>query len=237
MGIYIWNSEMIRFMNHAAKDTEYYKELASYITPYVTKESILCDVGCGLGDLSIELAKYCKKVYAIDISEAVIEELKCKLEKEKITNVEALCVDVFTWKPEDAIDGSVYCMFGTLDEIDRIGAHLGAKQQFIVRRLAKEHRFMIKEKVPRKHRHSAQGMLEELEKKGRKCDYKEMSISLDQPFRDLDEAVRFFEIYNKTDEKVTLDDVKERLITQDNNEFPYVFPAEKKMGLIRFTVS
>lgn len=236
MGIYIWNSEMIQFMNQAAKDTQYYQELASYMVPYITKDSVLCDVGCGLGDLSIELAKYCKKVYAVDVSEAVIDELKLKLKREKITNIEALCVDVFNWNPEEQIDTTVYCMFGTLEEIDSIGKHLGVSQQFIVRRLAKEHRFKIKEQTPRQHRHSAQGMLEELEKIGRKCDYKEMSISLDQPFRDPDEAVRFFEIYNKTDEKVTIEDVKQRLVLRDNKEFPYIFPAEKKMGLIRFAM-
>lgn len=234
MGIYAWDSEMIRFMNQAAKHTKYYEKLASCIAVYLTKESVICDVGCGLGDLSIELAKYCKKVYAIDISQEVISELKEKLQRKKVTNVEALCVDVFQWKPEETVDGTVYCMFGSLEEIDKIGEHFQTSQQFIVRRLAKEHRFKIKEQSPRNHRHSAQGMLKELEKKGRDCDYQELLLSLDQPFRSLEEAVQFFEIYNRTNEKVTLEDVKERLIRQENPEYPYLFPAEKKIGLIRF---
>ncbi|MEE1087051.1 MAG: class I SAM-dependent methyltransferase [Schaedlerella sp.] len=236
MGIYQWNPEMIQFMNQAAKDSIYYEELASHIIPHITEDCIVCDVGCGLGYLAIEIAKYCKKVYAVDISEDVIDELKKRLKAEQIENVEALCVDAFKWKPEDQIDTTVYCMFGSLEEIDQIGKHLEVSQQFVVRRLAKEHRFKIKEHKPRKHRHSAQGMLEELEQKGRICDYVEMTASLDQPFKNLKEAVRFFELYNKTEEKITLEDVKERLIKQENEEYPYVFPAEKRMGLIHFNM-
>lgn len=236
MGVYLWNSDMIYFMNQAAKNTKYYEELASYIIPYVTKESVLCDVGCGLGNLAIELSKYCKKVYAVDISEDVITELKKKLEREQISNVEAICTDVFGWQPEEKVDATVYCMFGTLQEIEEIGRHLNVKQQFIVRRLAKQHRFKIKEQTPRNHRHSAQGMAAELDRQGRPYEYREMSISLDQPFKNLDEAIRFFELYNRTSERVTVEDVKERLIEREDEECPYLFPAEKVMGLIRVSM-
>lgn len=233
MGVYLWNSDMIYFMNQAAKNTKYYEELASYIVPHITEESVLCDVGCGLGNLSIELAKHCKKVYAVDISEEVIEELKRKLERMQITNIEVICTDVFSWEPDEKIDTTIYCMFGTMKEIDDIGNHFHVSQQFIVRRLAKQHRFKIKEQKPRNHRHSAQGMAAELEEQGRPYEYSEMSISLDQPFKNLEEAVKFFELYNRTPDKVTIDDVKERLIKRDDKECPYLFLAEKKMGLIR----
>lgn len=236
MGIYQWDSEMIKFMNQAAEETEYYKELVAHILPYISKDSILCDVGCGLGYLATELAKYCKKVYAVDISEEVIEILKERIEKEQITNVEALCRDVFTWNPKEQIDATVYCMFGSVEEIEQIGKHLNVSQQFIVRRLVKEHKFKIKEKNSWKHRHSAMGMLEDLEQHGWMCKYEEMTASLDQPFKSLEEAVRFFEVYNKTEEKVTLEEVKERLIKQENKKYPYVFPAKKRMGLIQFNM-
>lgn len=233
MGIYQWNQDMIYFMDQAAKNTEYYRELVSHIVPYITKDSVLCDVGCGLGELAIELSKKCRKVYAVDISKQAIDALKKKLEKERIENVEAICTDVFTWIPNEQIDATVYCMFGTLDEIDEIGGHLGVRQQLIVRRLVKRHCIKIKEQAKKQHRHSAQSMAEELKKQKKKFDYCEMSISLDQPFKNYEEAIRFFELYNKTSEKITLEDVKKRLVEQDNEEYPLLFPAEKRMGLIR----
>lgn len=236
MGMYLWDSKMIYFMNQAAEKTEYYKELASCIAPHITKDSVLCDVGCGLGYLAIELSKYCKKVYAVDISGEVIEELRKKLKKEGIANVEALTTDVFTWKPEEDIDATIYCMFGSLEEIDQIGRQLHVKQQFIVRRLSRQHKFKIKEKEQRAHRHSAQAMAEELDQKGIRYEYCELTACLDQPFRNLEEAVTFFEIYNKTPERVTLDEVKERVVKNDDEEYPYLFPAEKRMGLIQINM-
>lgn len=230
MGRYLWDEKMIRFMDQAAERSAYYKELASYIEPYISRDSVVCDVGCGLGYLAAEMSRFCKKVYAVDISEQVIDCLKLKLEKENITNVEALCVDVFNWKPREQIDATVYCMFGTLDEIEMIGKHLGVKQQFIVRRLAKQHRFRIKEK--REHRYTAQEMMEELYNAQYTCDYYEMAIHFDQPFRNLEEAVQFFEIYNKSQEKISLEDVKNRIEEQDDEEYPYLLPSEKQMGLI-----
>lgn len=232
MGIYRWNSDMIYFMDQASKDTEYYKELATHIAPYLTKDSVLCDIGCGLGDLAMELSKLCKKVYAIDISEQAIEDLKRKLNEENISNVEALCTDVFGWRPDEKIDAAVYCMFGTLKEIENIGRHLQVDQQIIVRRMSKQHQFRIKEK--REHRHSAQEMLEDLQDTGHQCQYQEMTICLDQPFKSFDEAIRFFELYNRTPEKLSAEEVRSRITEQDDDEYPYVFQSEKKMGIIQF---
>ena len=113
-----------------------------------------------------------------------------------------------------------------------IGKHLGVKQQFIVRRLAKQHRFRIKEK--REHRYTAQEMMEELYNAQYTCDYYEMAIHFDQPFRNLEEAVQFFEIYNKSQEKISLEDVKNRIEEQDDEEYPYLLPSEKQIGLIRY---
>lgn len=232
MGMYRWNPEMIHFMNQASKHTEYYKELAAHIAPYLTKDSIVCDIGCGLGGLAIELSKICKKVYAVDISDQTVEEIKKRVAEEQINNLEAVCADVFSWKPEEKVDAAVYCMFGTLKEINMIGEHLKVEQQFIVRRLVKEHQFKIKEK--RQHRHSAPEMLEDLRGNGWNCAYQEMTLSLDQPFKSIEEAVRFFEIYNKTPEKITLEEVKSRLVMSGDDVFPYLLPSKKRMGIIQY---
>lgn len=230
--MYRWNPEMVYYMNQASKDTEYYKELAEHIAPYLTKDSIICDVGCGIGGLAIELSRFCKKVYAVDISDQVIESLKDRLAEEGISNVEAICTDVFDWRPEEQADAAVYCMFGTVDEINRIGRHLEVSQQFIVRRLVKDHQFKIKE--GKQHRNSAPEMMEELREKHFVFEYEEMTLSLDQPFKNFEEAVKFFELYNRTKEKISDEEIKSRLVRQDNEEYPYLLPSKKRMGIIRY---
>ncbi|MBO5461481.1 MAG: class I SAM-dependent methyltransferase [Ruminococcus sp.] len=232
MGMYRWNPEMIYFMNQASKDTEYYKELAEHIAKYLTKDSVVCDVGCGVGGLAIELSRFCRKVYAVDISKDIIDSVKERLEEERIMNVEAICTDVFGWKPEEKVDAAVYCMFGTVEEINRIGKHLEVSQQFIVRRLVREHQFKIKE--GKQHRNSAPEMMEELRESDYQFEYEEMTLSLNQPFKNFDEAVRFFELYNRTKEKITEEEIEARLIRQENEEYPYLLPSKKRMGIIQY---
>ena len=46
------------------------------IKEYLSKDSIVLDIGCGMGQLSFELSRYAKKVYAIDLSEYNIKKAK-----------------------------------------------------------------------------------------------------------------------------------------------------------------
>ena len=54
------------------------------------KESVVADFGCGNGRHLIPCAKHCKKVYGIDISKKLLDIVKRKIEKQKITNVELI---------------------------------------------------------------------------------------------------------------------------------------------------
>lgn len=53
----------------------------------LTPESIVADLGCGTGFFTIELARYCKKVFAIDISPIMLELLNEKILINGISNI------------------------------------------------------------------------------------------------------------------------------------------------------
>lgn len=53
-----------------------------------TQEDILVDFGCGTGVFCIEASKYCNKIYAIDISQQMLDFAKTKSEKEEVVNIE-----------------------------------------------------------------------------------------------------------------------------------------------------
>lgn len=53
-----------------------------------THDMTVVDLGCGTGAVSLHAAKYFKRVYAVDVSEAMIQQASEKAVKEKISNIE-----------------------------------------------------------------------------------------------------------------------------------------------------
>lgn len=54
----------------------------------------VADFGCGTGVLTVEIARWAKKVIAIDVSEDVLEKARERVQREGRRNVELLCEDL-----------------------------------------------------------------------------------------------------------------------------------------------
>lgn len=54
----------------------------------ITKDSAILEIGSGTGELAIEAAKYCKKVYAVDISPVMLSSAHVKAKIKGISNIE-----------------------------------------------------------------------------------------------------------------------------------------------------
>lgn len=57
---------------------------------YINENSEVLDIGCGTGSYSIELSKICKKVYALDYSDCMLNVLKEKIKSNNIDNIEII---------------------------------------------------------------------------------------------------------------------------------------------------
>lgn len=58
-----------------------------YVSPYVTRESVIVEVGCGGGKFTQYLAPLCRKVIALDVSPAMIHRARKYLNSREIYNV------------------------------------------------------------------------------------------------------------------------------------------------------
>jgi len=54
----------------------------------INKNDVIIDIGAGTGGLTLQLAKFCKRIYAVDTSAAMLSRAKEKSEKLKIKNIE-----------------------------------------------------------------------------------------------------------------------------------------------------
>lgn len=73
--------------------------------------SVIVDAGCGAGELTVELAKKVKKIYAFDYSDSMLSEAKKKAEQIGLKNIEfsqSDVLDISKLSINDEID-AIYC--------------------------------------------------------------------------------------------------------------------------------
>ena len=71
-----WDDQTSERFIDASAYTGFHKALAQKLLPYVAREYTVCDIGCGLGRLDIELSPYVSEIMALDISEYALSMLK-----------------------------------------------------------------------------------------------------------------------------------------------------------------
>lgn len=57
----------------------------------ITKESTLLDIGAGMGDLDLDLARYCGKVTALEPTRVCLDVLEKNASSAGLTNIETIC--------------------------------------------------------------------------------------------------------------------------------------------------
>lgn len=225
--------QMAYFMKNACEYNSYNAELANLIKLECddNTESI-CDVGCGLGYLSLELSRHFRKVTAVDIDLNAVSILEDNITKRNINNINAICCNAMDYRADKQFDSMVFCFFGAMDDTLRIAFKNCTGKVFIIGRNWDEHRFSLKNEI-RPHFTTKQ-----------KCDYLNklnvpyklsyLSTDMGQPLRDEQEAISFFKLYNRSDEqsKIIFDDIKKKLIPSNKADYKYYLPMQKELCVI-----
>lgn len=222
-----WSEDAIRFMEDASVYGNYHKELVQVLLPFLPENGHVCDAGCGLGHLALELAKVCRRVTAVDASAAALKGLMAKT---RPVNLSVVHGDIFAMK--ERYDAMVFCYFGKTEEILRIGREQQPGRILVVRRDCSVHRFS-KTPVLRKE-HSINGLKQALERDGISFMSRNLSLELGQPFRSREDALHFFELYNKSDKQILLEDLEDKLVRTRDPVFPWYYPSVREMELIVF---
>jgi SAM-dependent methyltransferase len=230
--MYRWQPPMVRFMRDASEHCGYHAALAERIARYLPPGAHVCDAGCGLGYLSLELSRRCRLVTAVDIAPQALEVLRDNVARFSHGNIRVVEGDIFRCPPKTPYDAMVFNFFGKPEEALRIAKRQCAGKAVIVTRGSGEHRFSLAD-IPAR-RNTLSKTCDALDRLGIRFSAETFSLEMGQPFRCLDDAVAFFTIYNRGEapSRIARENVTGRLVRQPSEEFPYYLPSLKPLGMI-----
>lgn len=233
MHMFIWTAEKIHWYQQAANYTKYYQEIFQKIAPFIKKTDHVCDLGCGLGDLSIEIATIANKVTSIDISEDALNVLKEKITRKQIENIEVVQSD---WADLDLTPqwDIVVVSFFRQNYEDFVKLLKMARQKVIVVATnGSEDTFLPKAKKNRN-----EGKVDDLKRTfnehGLQFTCIEQAVQFGQPLASVDDAQAYIKQYVPDCEQDVMEaHIEKRLLKIKDGDFSgqYFFPNKKEIGI------
>lgn len=232
--MFCWNEEMVRFLRDASEYSDYHTRLAAWMAPYLSPADRICDAGCGLGYLSLALSHYVNSITAVDSSETALRVLREK--SVGCSKIDILCGDIHRLPPEVPYDAMVFSFFGKMDEIAAIAAAQCCGTVFAFKKNYVNHRFSVGEHPvgDDNFSHAIEWLVE------RHIPYvaETLALEMGQPLRSLDEARRFFRLYNHDDDTALTDAfLRERLVETGRTDFPLYLPQVRQVGCLRLAAA
>ncbi len=232
--MFVWNEEMVRFLRDASEYGDYYRRLAAWIVPHLKGADHLCDAGCGLGYLTLELSNYVNHITAVDSCEIALQTLREKARNKQ--NIHILSGNIKDFTPTEKYEAMVFSFFGKMEEIHPIAKQQCRGTVFLFKKNYVNHRF-----TPGEYRagdDSYANAVNWLEKKRIPFIGQTLSLEMGQPLRSLEEARRFFALYSRGDrEEITDAFLQTRLLETGRQDFPLYLPQKREVGCLRFAAA
>ena len=184
----------------------------------------MCDAGCGLGGLSVALLPYCRHVTAVDRAAAPLENLRQRAGHDPRLTVRQ--GDIRCLPPETPYDAMVFCLFGDVEEALTVARQQCRGTVLLIRRDYAYHRFSTG-RVPVGF--TAADSEDTLRHLGLSYRMERFSLEFGQPFRSLEDAQRFFRLYDRSG---GVEPPLHRLVPGPEPEFPYYLPNRKDLCLL-----
>lgn len=237
MKLEFWQEDMIRFMTDASEYGDYYLQLVQAMLPLLSPDMHICDAGSGLGYLSLALAPHVRQITAVEKHPNAAAVLARNCQCRNIDNVFSQCGSIDQILPAKKYDAMVFCFFGGIRQTLEIAKQQCRGDVFIFTRNYKNHRFSAGklptgwDGYPEFHTR-----LKELH-----IPFQQQFLAPEfgQPFRNLQEARRFYELYSKDDDHsvLTEDFLKAQLIETGRDDFPLYSPHWREIAFLHFSAT
>lgn len=227
--LFTWSPEKIRWYADACEysGNNRNQKLAEAILESLPPNPQIGDIGCGIGGLSINLAKKASRVTAVDFNGDALDYFRKIIERDSIKNIDILEGDFKTLEPSALhVDCVVFCMVGDIDFIYQAKRWTDNKIVFIIDN-AESRSFASK---PKKHtRLSPDSVRSSLLEVGLKFEERSIEASFGQPFSGYAEAMKFFSCYDRdSSEDEIKNSLEKRLVKTGRADFPFFLPNDKE---------
>ena len=226
--MFVWTEESAAFWADSGDYTHSYDRLAEMASTHLAPGGTLFEGGCGLGHLSVALAQQGFDVTAMDLSPLPLNYLREHAARAgvRLTVREG---DAFTLPAGEVYDNAIFCFFGSVTEALPWARGHCRDKLILFKKNWKTHRFTREAGVLRKFTYPL--TLAELEQLGVPFETEVRDVDMGQPFRSLEDGVRFFRLYDGSDD-MTEADIRPRLVETGDPAFPWYLPAVRSVGMI-----
>lgn len=126
---FTWTPQQIRWYENASDYGSFHRELALILAPYFEPGDTVCDWGCGLGRLSLELAPSVSRIMCVDRDSLALEALGRQLDQRAIGNI--TIVEAGAEDCDLVCDVGLMSFFGTPYELMR--RLMGQSRRLLIR--------------------------------------------------------------------------------------------------------
>jgi SAM-dependent methyltransferase len=240
---FIWNEKTLDWFKTASAYTGFHSKLASIVRPCLADCETLCDMGCGLGLLDLELAKDLRSVLCVDRSEAAIAALNELIRARGLHNVAARVADVNALvRTGERRDAVLMSFFGSsLEDIARFLALCDKRMILIVHEKASSGRCVNAVSLRPKPFGAAEvtGFLTDRDLRFQRT---HAAIEFGQPFRSPAEARDFIQTYassmldaagagGSAEPERLYGDMESRLVETGLADYPVYLPKSKRLAV------
>jgi len=222
-----WNEQTIGWFMDAGAYTGFHKTLAELIVPHLAPGGTLCDLGCGLGRLDIELAPFMTEITAVDINESALIILRDEAAASGLNNLTVMNSDAAALT--GTFDVVLMSFFGQSNMLE----FLKLCRRRLIRIVSADNKSGL---YPQKYRCKVKDTVpivqDELDAKGISYKLYLHSIEFGQPLRSWQDAIEYI---LKNAPEASIDEVNDFLnksiIHTDESDFPLYLPNQKELGI------
>ena len=227
--LYTWSPEKISWYADACQysGNDRNQKLASAVFDALPQSPCICDIGCGIGALSLEMQKKAEMVTAVDINGDALRYLQNLVKCGGYKNIEVLEGDFLELEPPSRkADCLVFCMAGGSHFLEQAQRWTNSKV-IIINEVSRRCSFASKPKISAKYDGGQQSS--QLKEAGYKFEETVIETSFGQPFRNFEDAVRFLSCYDREGSREEIERMlSEQLEETGREDFPLYLPTDKK---------
>ena len=229
--LYNWSEDSIRWYLNAEPYDEFHRTVADTVLSALPERPTVCDVGCGIGTLSLLLAPHCGLVTACDIRNRPLDVVAARAKACSIDSIETLCGDFMKLPvPREKFDALVFCRFGKMQDFAERALEWTKRKVFFIQNASHKHSFTALASYDKSvdfidGRHF-------LDRLGVHYTVTDLTAEMGQPFENREDAERFIAFYDTgSSSKMRADYLEQHLIQNNDADFPLFLPCRKRFML------